>query len=393
VTEFNRAKMMALLGALAVAGGTLGIAGSAGAATAQSSSATAQGPRGGSAFTRHAVFLQTDNPSGNQIVVYDQASDGTLSPAGTYDTGGNGGVSAASAVDPLASQGSLALTDGGHILLAVNAGSNTVSLFRVSGDHLALWEIIPSGGEFPTSIAVHRGLVYVLDAGGAGAVQGYIVIGGTLRPLPGSNRSLGLTNTDPPNFLQSPGQVGFTPDGSKVIVTTKKSGPGLDVFSVGFAGLLSLHPVADASATPAPFSFTFDSVGHLVVAEAGTSDVSVYTVNADDTVSPLGSVSDGQAALCWITQVGGFFYGSNAGSATVSAFQVDTTGAPVLTGVAASTEAGTTDSAATPNGRFLYIENGGAGTLDEFHVNGDGTLFEIGSVTGLPSPMEGIAAS
>jgi hypothetical protein len=39
------------------------------------------------------------------------------------------------------------------------------------------------------------------------------------------------------------------------------------------------------------------------------------------------------------------------------------------------------------------VENGGAGTLDEFHVNTDGTLFEIGTVTGLDTPMEGIAAS
>ena len=111
------------------------------------------------------------------------------------------------------------------------------------------------------------------------------------------------------------------------------------------------------------------------------------------TVTALGSVSDGQAALCWVTQVGAWFYGSNAGSATVSAFQVGTSGAPVLTGQAASTQAGTTDSAATPNGRFLYVTAGGAGTVDEFHINSDGTLFEIGMVTGLPSAMEGIAAS
>jgi hypothetical protein len=89
----------------------------------------------------------------------------------------------------------------------------------------------------------------------------------------------------------------------------------------------------------------------------------------------------------------GFFYGSNAGSATLSAFQVNGSGSPLLVGVVASTDAGTTDSVATPNGHFLYVENGGAGTLDEFHVKADGTLFEIGAVTGLASPIEGIAAS
>jgi 6-phosphogluconolactonase (cycloisomerase 2 family) len=388
VSKFTRGAK-ALLGTLVVAGLTVGLAGVASAAT----SIPVSTPRTLSAFTNHAVFLQSDNPAGNQILTYDQAADGVLSPGATYDTGGDGGVAAGSVVDPLASQGSLALADGGRYLLAVNAGSNTVSLFRVTGDQLALWQIIPSGGQFPTSIAVDHNLVYVLNAGGAGSVQGYGLVGGSLRPLPGSNRSLGLANTDPPNFLSAPGQVGFTPDGTRLIVTTKNSNSDIDVFSVGFAGLLSLTPVVNASATAVPFSFAFDLAGHLVVTEAGSSNLSVYTLNADDTVTALGSVTDGQKALCWVTQVGAFFYGSNAGSATVSAFQVGTTGTPVLTGQAASTEAGTTDSAATPNGRFLYVTNGGAGTVDEFHVNSDGTLFEIGMVTGLPSPMEGIAAS
>jgi 6-phosphogluconolactonase (cycloisomerase 2 family) len=116
-------------------------------------------------------------------------------------------------------------------------------------------------------------------------------------------------------------------------------------------------------------------------------------LNADGTVTALGSVTDGQTALCWVTQDNGVFYGSNAGSADISAFQVSSSGTPSLIGQAASTDAGTTDSAVTPNGRFLYVTNGGAGTVDEFHVNASGTLFEVGMVTGLPSPMEGIAAS
>jgi len=384
--KFNRRPAIALIGALAIAGATLGIAGTA------SASPSLGHPRI-AAFTNHAVFLQTDNPSGNQILAYDQASNGTLSSAGTYDTGGDGAKEAGSVVDPLASQGSLALADGGRVLLAVNAGSDTVSVFKVSGDQLALWQIIPSGGQFPTSIAVHHGLAYVLDAGGPGALQGYALVAGTLRPLPGSTRSLGLANTDPPNYLESPGQVGFTPDGSHVVVTTKQSGSDIDVFALGFAGLLSLHPVVNPSATPVPFSFTFDPAGHLVVTEAGSSDLSVYTLNSAGTVTALGSAADGQTALCWVTAVNGVFFGSNAGSATISAFQVGTAGTPSLIGVAATTEAGTTDSVATPNGHFLYVENGGAGTLDEFHVNADGTLFEIGTVTGLSVPMEGIAAS
>ncbi|MGH3265578.1 MAG: hypothetical protein ACRDNS_26690, partial [Trebonia sp.] len=51
-----------------------------------------------------AVFVQTDNPNGNTIAVYDRNADGTLTAAGTYATGGDGGQLTGSAVDHLASQ-------------------------------------------------------------------------------------------------------------------------------------------------------------------------------------------------------------------------------------------------------------------------------------------------
>jgi len=53
------------------------------------------------------VFVQTDAVTGNTIAVYDRNHGGTLSPAGTYATGGNGAQLAGSVVDHLASQNSL----------------------------------------------------------------------------------------------------------------------------------------------------------------------------------------------------------------------------------------------------------------------------------------------
>src|SRR3954451_17958530 len=40
----------------------------------------------------NAVFVQTNGLAGNQVVVYDEAADGTLTAAGTYATGRNGGA-------------------------------------------------------------------------------------------------------------------------------------------------------------------------------------------------------------------------------------------------------------------------------------------------------------
>ena len=98
---------------------------------------------------RHAVFVQTNAAAGNEVVAYEQQEDGTLTSPHSYSTGGNGGALSGAVVDRLASQGSLTFDPQHALLFAVNAGSNTVSVFAVDGSHLSLREIVPSGGEFP----------------------------------------------------------------------------------------------------------------------------------------------------------------------------------------------------------------------------------------------------
>ncbi len=341
-----------------------------------------------------ALYVQTDEPSANHIIVYDRAPNGMLKLAGSFATGGMGGVAAGSAVDPLASQGSLASASHGRVLLAVNAGSDTLSLFRVArGDKLLLKQVVPSGGQFPVSIAVRGHLVYALNAGGAGSVQGYWLFGNRLWPIADSNRSLGLANTNPPNFLTSPGMVGFTPDGSRLVVTTKASGSMIDVFDVGPGGMLSSAPVMNPSATPVPFAFAFGPMGQLVVVEAGASTVSTYTINPDNSLATIGSAPGGQAAACWITAARGFFFVANAGSANVSTFVLDAAGVPSVVGTPTPAAAGTIDSAASRDGRFLYVECGGAGAVLAYRIGDDGSLTLIQTVTGLPIPFEGIAVN
>ena len=354
----------------------------------------APGPAG--AAREPAVFVQTNDPSGNAIVAYSRAGDGTLTRVAKYPTGGNGGVAAGAMSDTLASQGSLVYDAAHRLLLAVNAGSNSVSVFGVDGTRLSLRQVVPSGGDFPASIAVHGRLVYVLDAGGDGRVQGYRIESGRLAGLFDGNRSLGLANANPPNFLTSPGQVGFTPDGRWLIVTTKASGSHIDVFGVASSGSLSAAPVANASATPVPFAFTFDPAGRLVVGEAGASSVSTYTIQPGGTLAGAQSQTDGQVALCWIEQARDTYYVSNTGSNTISAYRIGPDGRPTLltaAGVVATTEPGTIDLAAAAQGRFLYAEAGAAGTVDEFAVNADGSLTKIGVVGGLPAGLEGIVAT
>ncbi|HET7554949.1 MAG TPA: hypothetical protein VFJ75_04785, partial [Gaiellaceae bacterium] len=178
----------------------------------------------------------------------------------------------------------------------------------------------------------------------------------------------------------------------ELLVTTKASTSSIDVFAVGHDGRLSAAPVANPSATPVPFAFTFGAGGRLVAGEAGASSVTTYAVVAGGTLSDPRSASDGQAALCWIQGVGDVYFVSNTGSNDLSSFAVGPDGQPtLLRAVAATTSAGPIDLASS--GGYLYAETGLAGTVDEFQVGPNGTLTSIGSVTGLPPGLEGIAAS
>lgn len=335
-----------------------------------------------SAASKHfsaPVFVQTDNPAGNQVVAYDRAANGTLTQAGVYNTGGKGGVLEGAVVDNLASQGSLAYDREHQLLLAVNAGSNTVSVFRVDGDRLSLRQVIDSGGSFPASIAERRGLVYVLNAEGEGSVQGYFILGNRLVPLFGSNRSLGLSATQTPRFTSTPGQVAFSPDGRQLLVTTKGNGSAIDVFGIRPLGRLSATPVVNSLPGEVPFALTFDARGRLLVAEAGTNALASFTLNADGTVTKLDAVGTGQAATCWVVGAGGFSYTSNAGSGSLSRFQEALDGGLALLGNTA-THGGTVDATITPDGRFLYAQTGGEGLVDEFKIGPGGSLSPIGSL-------------
>ncbi len=341
----------------------------------------------------HAVFVETDNTTGNQVVAYQRADNGALTEAGAYNTGGLGGVLNGSVVDHTASQGSLAYNQGDGSLYAVNAGSNSVSVFSVYGDHLSLRQVVGSGGVFPVSVAVHGNLVYALNAENGGSVQGYVAALGRLFPLPGSNRNLGLTiPTDATQYTHTPGQVAFSPDGSQLIVTTKASTNAIDVFHVGFFGELSPRPVVNVEPGALPFAVTFDSAGNLVVADTGLGSLVTYSLSANGTVAELDAVSSTQSATCWVAPAGAYFYASNAGSGTVSGYHESPIGQLALLGQT-TTDPGTVDASASAGGQFLYVQTGGHGVVDAFAVNANGSLTEIGSVS-VPAAVggEGIVA-
>lgn len=346
---------------------------------------------------QHSVFVQTNNVAGNQVDVFTRHQDGRLSLRQVVSAGGLGGQTAGSGTDHLASQDSLVYDQSRGLLFAVNAGSNTVSMLSTEGLQVRLLEVVNSGGLFPVSVAVRGNLVYVLNAGGTGTVSGYEIIGDQLVALQGSTRSLGLANTTPPAFLTSPGEVGFSPNGSELVVTTKGSTNSLEVFDVSQNGYLSNAPTITDDGSNVPFAFVTTPSGQLVVAEAGSSALHSFSFGPDGTLNSLStSVSDEQVALCWVATAGQYYYVANAGSGDVSAYTVAPDGTPQLldgTGLPTATSPGPIDLAASPDGQYLYVESGGSGTINEFAVDSDGSLTNLGTVADLGVGIEGIATS
>jgi len=138
-----------------------------------------------------------------------------------------------------------------------------------------------------------------------------------------------------------------------------------------------------------PFAVAFDRTGDVAVVEAGPSVVATFRIGAGGGLTPIGQAATGQAASCWITAIDRHLFVSNAGSGTVSAYS----GSLRPLGLTA-TDGGTVDSAATPDGRYLYVQTGAAGTVDEYRVGPHGSLTGVGSVT-VPGAAggEGIATS
>ncbi len=336
-----------------------------------------------------ALYAATNATTGNEILVFPRAGDGTLGAPSRFGTGGKGSGGG------LGNQGGIVLTQGDRWLLVVNAGSNEVSAFALEPDGLELTGRVSSGGEQPASVTAFRGLVYVLNAGGAGNITGFrLSEHGRLRVLPHSTRPL---STPAPG----PAQVEFSPDGGVLVVTEKQTNT-ISTYVVEDDGL-TRGPQPQPSAGKTPFGFAFSHRGTLVVSEAfggaaGASALSSYDVGESgelEVVSP--SVGTTQTAACWvvITRDSRFAYTTNTGSATISGYSLSPEGALTLlaaNGVNGTTGAGPIDMALSGNDRFLYALNSGAGTISAFRVNADGSLASQAGAGGLPAGANGLAA-
>ena len=338
------------------------------------------------------VYVNDNTAGSNTIGAFDRHADGSLTPAvgSPFPAGGAGTGSG------LASQGALQTSSDGRFLVAVDAGSNQISVLRIKHDgtlRLLRHGVVSSGGVLPVSVTIHRDLIYVANAGsGASNYTGFrLGERGRLEPLAGSTVAL-------PDGAQ-PGDVLFNGNGRKV-VGTRVGSSQIDSFAVGRDGRLT--PAA-GSPFPAqglgPFGSEFrpTNPNQLFVSNAhnvgaGSATVSAFRDGVDGTLSPIGSspFGDLQTAACWveITGDGRFLFTVNTASGSISRYSIAPSGALTLLGstaVGATGGVGAVDARLSPDGHTLYVDESRIGSVGAFRVNG-GNLSELASSpTSLPA--------
>ena len=139
-------------------------------------------------------------------------------------------------------------------------------------------------------------------------------------------------------------------------------------------------PVVNSEPGTVPFAISFDTSGHLVIAEAGTNALATFTLAASGTAEPDRRGAHRRA---------GHLLGRSRRAVPVRLQRRQRRRERLhLLGQrpadAARRDAdrrGTVDASAAAGGRFLYVQTGGTGIVDEFSVGSSGSLTQIGAVT------------
>jgi 6-phosphogluconolactonase (cycloisomerase 2 family) len=339
------------------------------------------------------VYVNDNTAGTNTIGAFNRHADGSLTSAPgspfNADGAGNGGG--------LASQGAIQITGNGRYVLAVDAGSNQISVLRINFDgSLSVDSVVSSDGQLPVSVAVHHHLVYVANASPTSPnYTGFTLNHGRLAPLPRSTVVLA-------NGAQ-PADVLFNGNGQKLVGTEAGSGE-IDSFTVRHDGLLAGAPGSPFPAQGVgPFGSEFSPTNpnQLFVSNAhndvaadttGHGTVSAFDDSPNGVLLSIGSspFADLQTAPCWIeiTHDGRFLFTVNTGSGEISRYSIGSGGTLKLLGstpVGAIGGVGAVDARLSPDGRTLYVDESRIGEVGEFAVNGGNLTERAGSPVSLPT--------
>ena len=348
----------------------------AGISLAVAASAHADAP---SPVVGHA-YVNGNTAGVNTVDVLDRHADGSLTPTpGSPFAIGGAGLGAG-----LGSQGAIQASPDGRFLLAVDAGSNEISVLRLgrNGVPTLVGQPVPSGGVEPVSITVSQaGLVYVANIGAGGSNYTGFRLNpiGKLIPIPSSTVAVPEGS--------AVGDVLFNSTGDR-LVGTRDNTSLIDSFTVAGNGRLTAAPGSPFPAEsfgPIGSEFRPTNPSQLFVsnAHAGANNgtVSAFNVSRAGVLTSIGAspYPDGQTAPCWveITHDGKYLFVVNTASANVSRYLINDDGSLTLLGATAFIDgAGAVDARLSPDGGTLSVTGGSSHVVSTFSVH-DGDLTEL----------------
>ena len=307
------------------------------------------------------AVIMTNDPTSNEIKVYDTSTNALVQ---TLSTGGAGGV-AGNARGVKQYQGDL--------FAAVNNGSNTVALYRRVGDRLRFDRLVTTTSA-PVSMDFGNDHMYVA---GATTIDSFVLDHDSVGGLDGTATLELATGGVPPNG--STAQVGVV-DEAHVLVTLKADpDPGtVDVVALDHGAVIGSSPTAVSApvGSLAPFGFSVYPDGTALITLAHSGQHGLFRDGAFAAVID----SAGQAGPCWTTRVGKYVFTANTGSQTLS--RLVGTGSHVFldTAVAATVATGNPLDVDADGGVLAVIDHGaGQSHLSLFTYNAFGELTPRGA--------------
>lgn len=332
------------------------------------------------------IYIESNDATANAIISYKQAADGQLSWSSSTTSGGKGSGAG------LGSEGAIAINANHTWLVAVNAGSNSVSSFKIKSDGtLELKGTANSGGTLPISVCISKNLVFVVNSTSANICGFNLGWDGSLTKINNAAASLSSATA-------GPAQISFNPWGNGLLVTEKATNK-ISAFSIDASGAVTnMNYVNSVGQTPFGFALArerFMIVSNAIGGAANESSCSSYKNLYLNPTAINGTVANNQSAVCWVTaaKYGRFAFVANTGSNTLNAYYVSESGAiyfiPWTVTTAGSKPA---DLVVSADNLFVYNINGGDHTITEFKRGFLGTLQPIGKVSSIPNFAAGIAS-
>lgn len=194
----------------------------------------------------------------------------------------------------------------------MDAGSNTLSVFAVTGNGLKAAQTVASQGERPVSDTSSDDLVYVLNTGSDSIAGFRMNRRGQLTPIAESVRPLSGTGV-------ASAQIQFSPGGRELVITEKATNR-LVVYGLDRDGVPEDTPQITDSAGETPYGFDFGKHRDLFVSEAAggvpnASSVSSYHLTREGNLTLIdGQVPTELTAACWlvVTPDGRYLYTADA---------------------------------------------------------------------------------